>query len=544
MLDMPNQLTDLNPIARPFVGERTPQRQHQRKMQAVRALRAMIVGAVAVLTLASCGGGGGGSSSSGSSGGGGSTGGGLAASSTYAQQCSPNNPYQADAASTTRLGSLTTEKQWVRSYLDEAYLWYDQVPTVDATAAAYSVDTSAGIAGSLDAYFNALKTPALTASGKKLDQFSFTYPTKAWKDYIGSGTSTDNGIHLHFGSPTPPRNIVVAYVDIGSPADIGGVKRGDVLVSINGISADINTQAGVDALNAALKGASSTTTSYVLQRGSVVLPSVALTPTTIVESPVPVANTLTVGTQKVGYLLFNTFSAASEQALINAVNQFKTNNVSDLVLDLRYNGGGYLYIASGLAYMIAGPGPTTGQTFEKLQYNSKRTTDNAQAPTPFYNQACLLNAAGNCTSTAALPTLNLTRVFVLTSSGTCSASEAVINGLEGVGITVTRIGGTTCGKPYGFTAKDNCGISYFPIEFKGINAKGFGDYADGFAPRCSASDDYTKPLGDATEGQLAAALSYRSSGVCSVGFAGFGSTSPGFLLRGPERESRIVLSPR
>ena len=500
----------------------------------------MMLGAVAVLTLTSCGGGGG----SGGSSGGGPSGGGLAASSTYAQQCSPNNPYQFDADTSTKLGSLTTEKQWVRSYLDEAYLWYDQVPTVDAAAATYSVDTAAGIAGSLNAYLQALKTPALTATGKRVDQFSFTYPTKAWNDYIGAGTTTDNGIHWHLGSPTPPRNFVVTYVDIGSPADIAGVKRGDGLVSINGISADINTQTGVDALNAALSAASDTTTSYVLQRGTVVLPAISLTPKTITETPVPVASTLNVSGQKVGYVLFNSFSAASEQALINAFNKLKTDNVSDLVLDLRYNGGGYLYIASGLAYMIAGSGPTAGQTFEKLQYNNKRTSDNAQAATPFYNQACILNAAGNCTSTAALPTLNLSRVFVLTSSGTCSASEAVINGLEGVNITVTRIGSTTCGKPYGFTAKDNCGISYFPIEFKGVNAKGYGDYADGFAPRCSANDDYTKPLGDVTEGQLAAALSYRSTGVCSVGFAGFASNKPGFLLRGPERESRILLPSR
>jgi len=88
---------------------------------------------------------------------------------------------------------------------------------------------------------------------------------------------------------------------------------------------------------------------------------------------------------------------------------------------------------------------------------------------------------------------------------------------------VRLIGATTCGKPYGFFGQDNCGITYFPIEFQGVNAKGFGDYADGFIPAgagvtannlpgCEANDDLGHPLGDPVEGQLAAALAHRASG--------------------------------
>ena len=90
---------------------------------------------------------------------------------------------------------------------------------------------------------------------------------------------------------------------------------------------------------------------------------------------------------------------------------------------------------------------------------------------------------------------------------------------------VQLIGSGTCGKPYGFTPKDNCGVSYFPIEFRGINAKGFGDYADGFAPTsgaptdtnlpgCSASDDLDKPLGNTSERMLSAALTRAATGSC------------------------------
>ncbi len=93
-------------------------------------------------------------------------------------------------------------------------------------------------------------------------------------------------------------------------------------------------------------------------------------------------------------------------------------------------------------------------------------------------------------------------MFVLTGNGTCSASEAIINGLRGVDVQVIQIGATTCGKPYGFYPQDNCGTTYFSIEFKGVNAKGFGDCADGFSPAtparlpaqlpgCSVADDFT-----------------------------------------------------
>jgi carboxyl-terminal processing protease len=113
---------------------------------------------------------------------------------------------------------------------------------------------------------------------------------------------------------------------------------------------------------------------------------------------------------------------------------------------------------------------------------------------------------------------------------------------------VRVIGDTTCGKPYGFTAKDNCGISYFPIEFKGVNAKGSGDYADGFAPTCAANDDFGHALGDANETMLASALYLQQNGSCQAvaraperGALHARIGQQPRLVRGPERESRILL---
>ena len=114
-------------------------------------------------------------------------------------------------------------------------------------------------------------------------------------------------------------------------------------------------------------------------------------------------------------------------------------------------------------------------------------------------------------------------MYIITGSGTCSASESIINSLRGVGVTVYQIGSTTCGKPYGFYPTDNCGTTYFSIQFRGENAANFGDYTDGFSPAnttanigtsvpgCSVADDFTHALFDPTEARIAAALSFRAS---------------------------------
>jgi hypothetical protein len=81
---------------------------------------------------------------------------------------------------------------------------------------------------------------------------------------------------------------------------------------------------------------------------------------------------------------------------------------------------------------------------------------------------------------------------------------------------VDLIGANTRGKPYGFFPQDNCGYTYFAIQFKGVNNKGFGDYADGFAPTCAIADDFNHARGDIAEGMLNAALSYRQTGVCPI----------------------------
>lgn len=432
----------------------------------------------------------------------------VAAKSVVAQCATPRtgvSPVTGVAYQDTQ-GSVATEKSWIRAYINDTYLWYSEVPSVAAASYATAVD-----------YFAALKSPATTASGALKDKFHFTYLTTDWESQSTAGITYGYGITWKLLAATPPRSLVVAQVTPGSVAALAGITRGTSVLTVDGV--DLVNGTGTVAVNTLNAGAFSPAngqshTFTVQAAGSAVTQQVTLLAGAVTSVPVPTVKTINTANGLLGYMLFNAHIATAESQLIAAVTQLKAANVTDVVLDLRYNGGGLLALASELAYMLAGPGATTGKTFEKLTFNDKNpfgVTDTS-ATTPFYTQS-----QGFSTTTGqALPSLGLSRVYVLTSSSTCSASESIINSLRGIGITVNLIGGTTCGKPYGFYAQDNCGVTYFAIQFKGTNALGFGDYTDGFTATCPANDDYTRALGDPLESQLAAALAYRSTGVCSA----------------------------
>lgn len=391
-------------------------------------------------------------------------------------------------------GTLTEEMRWLRSFIDESYLWYKEVPA-NLNMADYKTI--------LD-YFAVLKTPAITPSGRPKDRFHFTYPSEVWEEMSSTGVSLGYGITWSRSTGATPRIWAVTLVEPGSPADAAGVKRGDVLVSVDG--ADANDSSAIAALSPTAAGQTHT---FVLKRGSATV-SVSLTSQKIAEAAVQNTKVIDTPTGAVGYLQFNDHNAIAERQLLEAFTTLKAANVTDLVVDMRYNGGGYIVVAAELAYMIAGPEASNGKVFERLQLNDKRTP---QSPQRFQAKSVGLSAA-SLKSGVTLPYLGLKRVTVLTTAGTCSASEAVINGLRGVDVEVNLIGGETCGKPYAFVPQANCGTTYFAIQSQGSNDKGFGDYADGFAPTCAVDDDLDHALGDSGERLLATALSYRASGVC------------------------------
>ena len=527
-----------------------------------RGVRVAAVAACGIAAGCSGGGDGGGPIDDGGNGGGSGityTPGIYAPASTYAAQCATPRTGTDPAtgrAYPDRRGSVAAENFWLRSWTNELYLWYAEVQDRNPNSYTDPLD-----------YFDLLRTTAVTASGQDKDKFHFTYDSDDWYDLTQSGVEAGYGIVWYLAAATPPRRIIVAYSEPGSPAAAASVTRGAEVLSVDGADAiNGNTQAIVDTLNAGLfpsaAGESHTLRIRDVNGGE---RTITLQSANVTSTPVPTATTISAGGATVGYLVFHDHIVPSETQLATAIASLRDAGATDLILDIRYNGGGYLDIASELAYMIAGPARTTGATFERITFNDKYPNTNpvtgqALTPTGFHTTTQFSTPAGQT-----LPTLNLDRVYILTGSGTCSASEAIINGLRGVGVQVYQIGNTTCGKPYGFYAFDNCGTTYFSIQFKGTNAQGFGDYTDGFSPSnttgvagtpvpgCAVADDFTRPLGDPQERRLAAALSFRAGNNLPAACPAPSSVVPdgvskssapaneeGIIVKSPWRTNRIL----
>lgn len=480
-------------------------------------------------------------------------------SATYHNHCAAPRSGTSDVS-----GSTTWENFWLRAWTHELYLWYGEVPDIDPSSQSDPLN-----------YFDLMKTSAITPSGSSKDRFHFTYPTDQWIALSQSGVSPGYGVTWVVVSAYPPRQVVAAYTEPGSSAAGNALVRGEQVVTVDGVSINDATQSGVDTLNAGLFPANvGEPHTFVLQALNGSQRTVTMTSANVTETPVlnyQNPGIIPTGSGNVGYLVFNDHFATAESELVAAINTLQSGNVTDLVLDLRYNGGGYLGIASELAYMIAGSMHTyvgaQSKVFERLVFNSQYpanvdpVTGQANDPEPFYNTTQDYSLAAG----AALPSLNLSRVFVITGTGTCSASESIVNGLLGVGVQVIQIGSTTCGKPYGFYPQDNCGTTYFSIEFQGVNDIGQGAYTDGFSPAntlgnhgellpgCSVADDFTHALGDTAESRLAAALAYRTSGSCPAATGNAGrariqsaaqgvdlAAADGQLNKGAWRENRIL----
>ncbi|RVU35660.1 peptidase [Rheinheimera riviphila] len=429
------------------------------------------------------------------------------------------NPYS-NTAYPDKAGTTDHEKMWLRSWSNRTYLWYRELS--DLNPASYTVEQ----------YFNLLRTTAVIDSGAVKDKYHYQDNTAEYKKRTQSGVTSGYGISWKAGATAPPRDFVIAYTESASPAVAQNLGRGAKLLEVDGVDfVNDNTQAGVDKINAGLlpaKAGESHQFTFVDQQG--VRRSYTLVSADVPTNPVQNVKVINSARGKVGYLQFNSHIANAQPQLIAAIHKFRNDNVSELVIDLRYNGGGLLALASQFGFMVAGPNIIQGRDFEKLVFNDKYPntdpeTGKVQRPVPFYDKK-IDYQAGELTGEN-LPVVGLSRVFVLSTANTCSASEAFINGLRGVDLEVILIGSKTCGKPYGFNPTDNCGVTYSTIQFSGVNAKGFGDYADGLRPApapqfaadikgCSVADDLTRPLGDSNEKMFSAALQYMSSGTCPV----------------------------
>ena len=412
-------------------------------------------------------------------------------------------------------GSVLAENFWLRSWNNNTYLWYKEVTDTNPENYAHPVD-----------YFRQLKSNAIDAQGELIDKYHYAVDTADYIERTEAGVRSGYGISFHISSYQPPRKITVRYIEPNSPADDAGIKRGTQILEVDDIDlvnatfTEFQTIVG----NFSTTKIGDTHTLRFINNDAIHAQKVTMTAAEINIQPVQNVEIIVdnESNEKIGYLLFNEHITKAEQPLIDAFNDFKDEKVDDLILDLRYNGGGAAYLASGIAAMISSRATTKDKVFSKSSMNDKHHdidpfSSEPIQPLPFIYQ----DRSGKN-----LPQLGLSRVFIITSEETCSASELIINGLRGIDVEVIQIGSTTCGKPYGFYPTDNCGITYMSVNFKGVNHKGFGDYTNGFSPAneaqtvgvkiagCYALDDFTHPLGTPEENKIATALAYRKTGVC------------------------------
>ena len=378
----------------------------------------------------------------------------------------PANSAFPPSSSLAGMCTLAGEKAFLRSYMDEVYLWYNEIPAVNP--ANYN---------SIPAYMNALLVRTPDAAGLPKDRFSAVLTIEEANALQASALASQR---------------------------IEGPHKADLTQLLS-----------------------------LLPGGSVPLSQVVTSP----------------AGRKVGYVLFNDHHEGAQDALIAAIESLKASGVQDLVLDLRFNSGGFLYVAQTAASIVTGP-EKEGQIFEQVRFNDKRAAESRASIFQF--STTVRSPEVTYPSGYPLPQLSLPRVYVLSSSLTCSASESIVNGLRGVDVEVVLVGETTCGKPYGFQRKDNCGYAFFPIEFQGFNAKNFGEYTTGFAPTCTVADDPSIALGTPEEALLKAALSHIDTGSCPPGTATTSNRGVQSLdlrsassanSRGP-KGARLLLNPR
>ena len=218
---------------------------------------------------------------------------------------------------------------------------------------------------------------------------------------------------------------------------------------------------------------------------------------------------------RIGYIAFRSFLESSEAELREAFRTFDEADVTDLVVDLRYNGGGRVRIARLLAAQIGSPS-TDGELLIQYRFNDRHSNRN-------FGQTFANDPNG----------LNMSRVTFLTSGGTASSSEIVINGLAPY-LDVSLIGTRTTGKPFISSGRDLCGKRINAMEAEGFNANDVSVFG-GISATCFAQDDFTRPFGTSdvgTEGMLQTALDFVVNGTCNADplASAFAEQRSGFAL--------------
>lgn len=382
------------------------------------------------------------------------------------------------------------------------YLWQEDVPDLADNRFATQSELNDFLKGfdNPTTLFNALRVD------NTIDRFSVIYNDYDVLEGILSGNTLNNGmdygLRYKSGSTTDIYGWV-RYIIPNSDAATKPINRGDIFYAINGTPLTIDNYRTLLANDTYTVNLADYDGGNITPNGE----SVTLTKTELAENPILFSTVIPQGTHNIGYLMYNGFYPNFDSQLNAAFGSFQSQNVTDLVLDLRYNSGGSVSTATKLASMITGQ--FTGQLFAKQQWNAK-----AQSYFEDNNPQTLTN-----NFIGGLNSLNLNKVYILTTKSSASASELVINCLKPY-ITVVQIGDITTGKNVGSVtlydsptfAKQNVNPAHKyamqPIVLKIVDKNGFGDYTSGIAPTTLQPENMANLgiLGDANEPLLNTAI--------------------------------------
>jgi C-terminal peptidase prc len=371
--------------------------------------------------------------------------------------------------------STTGQNQYVRAVLRDYYYWYRELP--DPDPAQYP---------SPEAYLEAVRFRPQDTSFSYVSNEATSDAFFSESQYVGFGFRT----HL-----VASGDLRLAEVFPDSPAAAAGLERNQRILEIDGQAVASLEAAGT------LGSAFGPDTAGHPVRLLVLRPDGAVSEVSIVKAAVTIptvaaTRTFDVDGRRVGYVLFHNFVQPSTAALDAAFAQLVRDGAQDLVLDLRYNGGGLVSVAQHLADLIGGM-RTNGLLMARYVHNDRQASRNSSL---YFSE-----------TPAALST---PRLIAITTRSSASASELVINALKPY-ISVVTVGDNTYGKPVGQYGFRFCGKIVWPVAFSIRNAADQGDYFGGFAPDCAAPDDLEHLLGDPQEGSLAEALHYAATGSCS-----------------------------
>ena len=394
--------------------------------------------------------------------------------------------------------------------LNELYYWQKDVPDLD--------DSKNDNSGDYATYLRAKPDPEEFFNSLKFLEDRFSWIDS---DYVSlanqiAGISASNGVEFILNRFSSSDKVfgVVTYIQKESDASLKNIKRGDIFTGVNGTDLTVSNYMALlfgDNPSYTLNMADYSSSSITPNGVDVTLTKVE----DFQDDSIHISKTISAGGAKIGYLMYNGFVGSFDQNLNTVFAEFKSDNITDLVIDLRYNGGGLVSSCAYLAGMVSGQ--FTGEIFAQNIYNSKLMNYYETRNNTDWMKYLFVSEMSDGT---ALNSLNLNKVYILTSNRSASASELLINGLA-PHIQVVQIGDTTSGKNVGSmtvydyidnnsTKNPDHTFALQPIIFKVANSLDFSDYSDGLTPDAGLllKEDIANlgVLGEVTEPLLALAI--------------------------------------